>query len=219
MSAVLSAPAMNPFFKTLDPEFKSSLRELMITLVKEDQEFREILAAIIEECNVKSETPNRLAVIETIMGIADFRGISALNGKEEDPTFPEQFSLLAKRIDNLTEPIQETVIEPRTSLEFKATEFAIHVRDVVIKKGKTFLKSNEIMDFMKSGLSTPYRMKDIKNPRQFKKDVIQKASKMFPFIVLDKKKNGRRDVRIRYKPENDTSQLKRTDAYIRSETT
>jgi hypothetical protein len=127
----------------------------------------------------------------------------------------EQIYQLTERIDNKTEPIQETVIEPRTSLEFKATEFAIHVRDVATKTGKTFLKSKEIMHFMKEGLPEPLRMKDIKNPRQFKKDVIKKASKMFPFIVLDKKKEGRRDVRVVYKPENDTKRPNCTDTYVR----
>ena len=62
-------------------------------------------------------------------------------------------------------------------------------------------------------------MKDIKNPRQFKRDVIQKAKSMFPFIFLDKKKHGRRDVRVVYKPESDTLQRNRMDTYRRLDPT
>ena len=71
------------------------------------------------------------------------------------------------------------------------------------------------MHFLKCILPEPLRMKDIKNPRQFKRDVLQKAKSMFPFIFLDQKKNGRRDVRVVYKPENDTMRRKRTDPYVR----
>lgn len=219
MSAVLSAPTMNPIFKTLlhDPEFKSFLKGEILTLIEEDPELKKSLRGFID-CAITMSEHNmlkRIANLEKALGLGDYPGFE----DEHKMSIPEQISLLAERIDNITEPIQETVIEPRTTLEFKATEFAIHVRDVTTKTGKTFLKSNEIMDFMKSGLSEPLRMKDIKNPRQFKKDVIQKASKMFPFIVLDKKKEGRRDVRVVYKPENDTKWLNHTDTYRRSKPT
>jgi len=162
MSAVLYEPIINPVFKTLGPEFKSSLRELMITLVKEDQEFREILTAIIEDCNVKSKTPNRLAVIETIMGIADFRGISALNGKEEDPTFPEQLSLLTERIDNLTEPVEKSIV-PKTVTETRASLLVDHMKRIKpAAESEVFLSHYGIVSFLKHEIQEEYRADKVK---------------------------------------------------------
>jgi hypothetical protein len=114
------------------------------------------------------------------------------------------------------EIISETV--PRTTLEHKATEFALYVRDAA-KTGKMYQDAKEIIHFLKNDLPEQLRMKDIQNPRQFKKDVLQKAKSMFSFISLDRKKNGRRDVRVVYKPENDTIRLNRTDLYIRTKPT
>ena len=117
-------------------------------------------------------------------------------------TIPEQLSLLSERIDKKTEPIiQEYVpqIEPRTTLEHKATEFALHVKDFVTTTGKMFLDSKEIMRFMKHELPEPLRMKDIQNPRQFKRNVLQKAKRMFPFIALDKKTVPLQKIWIFYK--------------------
>ena len=103
-------------------------------------------------------------------------------------------------------------------MEHKATEFALYVRDAA-KTGKMYQDAKEIIHFLKNDLPEQLRMKDIQNPRQFKKDVLQKAKSMFSFISLDRKKNGRRDVRVVYKPENDTIRLNRTDLYIRTKPT
>lgn len=207
MSSVVSAPKINSIFNL--PDVQQFLKLLEVPEIQTVFNLMVENAIILSELNILK----RLSKLEFHTGLDD-------PGDEDHPiTMAEQICQLAERIDNKTESIQETVIEPRTSLEFKATEFAIHVRDVATKEGKTFLKSKEIMDFMKSGLSESLRMKDIQNPRQFKRDVIQKAKSMFPFISLDKKKKGRRDVRIVYKPENDNKQLNRTDTYIRSKST
>jgi hypothetical protein len=50
-----------------------------------------------------------------------------------------------------------------------------------LKPERQFLDSKEIMHFLKHDLPEPLRMKDIQNPRQFKKDVLGKAKSMFPF--------------------------------------
>jgi len=53
---------------------------------------------------------------------------------------------------------------------------------------------------LKTELPEEYKIKDVKNTRQVKKDVIEKAQKMFPDnIILSKKKHGNRDIRIIYK--------------------
>jgi len=207
MSSVVSAPEINSIFNL--PDVQQFLKLLKVP------EVQTVFNLMVENAIVLSE----LKILKRLTKLEVHTGLDDPGGEDHPITMAEQIYQLAERIDNKTEPIQETVIEPRTSLEFKATEFAIHVRDVATKTGKTFLKSKEIMDFMKSGLSEPLRMKDIQNPRQFKRDVIQKTKSMFPFIFLDKKKNGRRDVLIVYKPENGTIRRKRTDTYVRPKPT
>jgi len=197
-------------FKGFVPESVKKLLELL-----QNQEVQAFLKLFIDNSMATSDLKilKRLADVEKALGLNDFSNFK----EEHEMTLPEQISLLAERIDSITEP--KELVKPRTTLEQKATELVNYLKVVKPRNEEMFLNSEETMDFMKSGLSAPYRMKDIKNPRQFKRDVIQKAKSMFPFIVLDKKKQGRRDVRIVYKPENDTMQRKRMDTYIRSETT
>lgn len=203
MSAV-----MNPIFNL--PDVQQFLKLLKVP------EVQAVFNTMVENAIALSELNilKRLADVEKALGLNVFSDFE----EEHEITLPEQISLLAERIDNITEPIQESV-KPRTTLEQKATELVNYLKVAEPRNKEMFLNSEETMHFMKCILPEPLRMKDIKNPRQFKRDVIQKAKSMFPFILLDKKKHGRRDVRIVYKPENDASLLKRTDAYIRSETT
>jgi hypothetical protein len=191
MSAVFNSPDVQQFIKLLGiPEVKT------------------VFNLMVDEAIALSENRilNRLFAVEVHTGLE--------NPIEEDhpATLPEQLSILTERIDNKS--VQETVIEPRTTLEQKATEFAIHVKDAATKTGKVFMDSKEQMHFFKHDLPEPLRMKEIQNPRQFKRDVLQKAKSMFSFIDLDRKKNGRREVRVVYKPENDTKRLNRMDSYI-----
>jgi len=70
--------------------------------------------------------------------------------------------------------------------------------DIAPRNGEVFLTSREIMLFLKDGIKAEYRIKkNVKNIRQVKKDVIEKAFEMFPTSVsLSKKSNGHKEVRI-----------------------
>lgn len=229
MSVVLFEPvspskhAINPKFQDLlkDPEFKNSLKGLIITLLEEDQEFRESLRSFIDCSITMSEFQilKRLSVVETELGYnnSDFED-------EYKITIPEQLSILAKRIETITaaidEPVKEViekqVINPKTTLEHKAAELVEHLKTKVNpRNGEVFLNSREIITVLKHEIPEEYRLKDIQNPRQAKKDIIEKAKKLFSdFIVLDRKKHGNRDVRIVYKPKNDILNMKRMGTYI-----
>jgi hypothetical protein len=196
-------------FKCFDPEPIQKLLELL-----QNQEVQAFLKIFIDNSMATSDLKilKRLADIEKALGLNGFSDFE----EEHEQTIPEQLSLLAERIDSITKPTQESVIEPRTTLEHKATELVNYLKAVKPRHEEMFLASREITDFLKYELPEPLRMKNIVNPRQFKRDVLRKACEMFPFIILDKKKEGRRDVRIILKPENDTKRLNRTDPYIRS---
>jgi hypothetical protein len=210
MSSVFSVPGINPVFDL--PDVQQFLKLLKVP------EVQTVFNSMVENAIALSELNllKRVAALEIKTGIEDPED-------EVHPiTLPEQLSLLAERVDSKTEPVkQEYVpeIEPRTTLEHKATEFALYVKDIVNTTGQMFLDSKQIMYFMKYELPEPLRMKDIQNPRQFKRDVLQRAKTMFPFIVLDKKKHGKRETVALYKPEKDYKRLNRMETYIRSHTT
>lgn len=84
------------------------------------------------------------------------------------------------------------------------------------RNGAVFMTSHEVIAFLKNGIPEEYRLKDIQNPRQAKKDVLEKAKKLFSdLITLDKKKHGKRDITIVYKPKNDYLPLNHMEAYVR----
>ncbi|MGA9109027.1 MAG: hypothetical protein WB290_01925, partial [Smithella sp.] len=179
MSVVLFEPvspskhAINPKFQDLlkDPEFKNSLKGLIITLLEEDQEFRESLRSFIDCSITMSEFQilKRLSVVETELGYnnSDFED-------EYKITIPEQLSILAKRIETITaaidEPVKEViekqVINPKTTLEHKAAELVEHLKTKVNpRNGEVFLNSREIITVLKHEIPEEYRLKDIQNPR------------------------------------------------------
>ena len=63
-------------------------------------------------------------------------------------------------------------------------------------RGKGFLSSQEIVQFLKHGIEERYKMGDKQNVRQVKKEVLQKIVELFPDMQLDKKKYGRSEVRL-----------------------
>lgn len=73
-----------------------------------------------------------------------------------------------------------------------------------------FMNSNEIINFLKCELPEDLRLKeDIRNPRQVKKDILEKAIKLFSDTVfIIKNKSGNKVTGIALKPS-----VKRRDTY------
>src|SRR5674536_346147 len=93
----------------------------------------------------------------------------------------------------------DTEIIPQTVTEHRAQELIEHLKtDIAPRNSEVFLTSREIMIFLKDGINVEYRIKkNVKNIRQVKKDVIEKAFEMFPTSVsLSKKSNGHKEVRV-----------------------
>jgi hypothetical protein len=167
--------------------------------------FRDYIENIIENVLATSELKvlKRIAALESKLGLNDFLDLE----DEHEVTIQEQLSMLAERIDNVTEPvtcpevIKEPAVCPKSTLEHKACELVEHLKtNANVRNGEVFLTSREVTDFLKYEIKEEYRIKDVKNTRQVKKDVIEKAQKMFPDnIFLSKKKHGNKDVRIIYK--------------------
>ena len=84
----------------------------------------------------------------------------------------------------------EQIPLPETKTELRACKVAEKL------KGKKFLSSREIVNYLKYDIEDKLRVKEGTNARQIKKEVLDKVIKLFPNTFLDKKKCGRREVRL-----------------------
>ena len=208
------APAITPNYTALlcDPEFKNVIKSLVITLANEDIDFRESLKDVFDYHMATSELRvlKRLSVVETDLGHNDL----AYFEEEHVPTIPEQIKTLSDRLEQpLNKTTEEEMTEfyiPHTTLDLKASELVEYLKeDVKPRNNEVFLNSREIIHYLKTFIPEELRLKDITNPRQAKKDILERAVKLFPDIVcIVKNKSGNKTAGLALKPS-----AKRTDTY------
>ena len=198
------SPCTPTSFITLfsNPEFRTALKGFVIDLVKEDIDFRESLREAFDYSVATSELKilKRISTLETSLGFNDLD----LDDDDHEPTIPEQIKTLSERIEQpLSRPTisikMDTEIIPQTVTEHRASELITHLKnDIAPRNGEMFLTSREIMTYLRDGIKAEYRIrKTVKNIRQVKKDVIEKAVEMFTTSVsLSKKSNGHKEVRV-----------------------
>ena len=192
------APGITPNYTALlcDPEFKNVIKSLFFTLLEEDSEFKETVRGFID-CSITMSEHNilrRISTTEKILGLNDYPAFC--EEEEHEPTIPEQIKELSNRIE---QPSNKTTEEemtefyiPHTTLDLKACELVRHLKeDVKPRNNEVFLNSREIIHYMKTAIPEELRLKDIRNPRQAKKDILERAVKMFSSIVcVVKNKSG-----------------------------
>jgi len=170
--------------KSFVPERVKQLIELL-----KYPEVQTFLKLFIDNSIVTSDLNilKRLATIENKLGFDDLLD-------SDEPTIPEQLSILADRIAKI---VNEPRCEPENSPTTK-TESRAHLLVAKLKgmRGKGFLSSQEIVQFLKHGIEERYKVGDKQNVRQVKKEVLQKIVELFPDMQLDKKKYGRSEVRL-----------------------
>jgi len=114
-------------------------------------EIKAVLNLIVENILATSE----LKILKRIAAIESKLGLNDLDFEDDDHelTIPEQLSLLAERIDIITEPVtsQDPIkpvvnTNPKTTLEHKAWELVEHLKaNVKPRNGEVFLNSKEIV--------------------------------------------------------------------------
>lgn len=183
-------------------------------MLLKDPEVQPVFRMYIENIIATSDLKilKRLATVETALGLNDFADFE----DEQEMSIPEQISLLSERIDEITEPVvqvstEEPVNIPTSKTEVRAIELIEHLKETPERNHEIFMTSQEIMSFLKHDLPEEYRINDnVKNPRQVKKDVLEKAREMYPdIIILSKKRSGNKEVRLVYKPKINCKSLKR----------
>jgi len=160
-------------------------------------EIKAVLNLIVENILATSELNvlKRLAALESKLGL---NGFSDFKDEEHEQTIPEQLSILAERIDAIESnpiscPIDILELKPTTKTEVRASLLVNYLKDT----GNDHLNSHEIIHFLKSKLPDNCKINEnIQNIRKVKQDVLKAAVSMYTNVLLNKKRSGRREVRL-----------------------
>jgi hypothetical protein len=187
-----------------DPDFSKAIKGYNLYLIKEDPEYRAEVKTYFDVCLATSELKpiKRIAELETVTGLNDF---ADFEDEDREPNLQEQIKELSCRIDaNPQERIKiDLPVIPETTLEHKASALIEHlIEKVKPRNNAVFMNSNEIFNFLKCELPEDLRLKeDIRNPRQAKKDILEKAVKLFSnSVMIIKNKSGNKVTGIALKP-------------------
>ena len=147
----------------------------------------------------------RLTSIETLLELNDY----PIEDDEAKSTIPKQISLLYDQIkefikknnkQTVIEPICESVHVGMSKTTARAILLFKDVIEVAIEgKEQIVIGSREIKDFLTHHIQPEYRVGDVSNFRKVKRDVLTTLKKLLPDnVLLDKKKHGRREIRLVY---------------------
>jgi hypothetical protein len=172
------------------PSGVQSKKEIFISLLKEP-EVQSFLKTFIDSAIAQSELQilKRLAALEQVLGFDVY-------DENQANSIPARLTKIEDRMNNPTlslEPALESPIKPVTKTQKRACALVSKLRQCK----KRFLTSSEIITFLKHEVPEDLRVtEDIRNPREIKREVLEKAIEIFPDVQLSKKSHGRREVRI-----------------------
>lgn len=193
--------------KDLIPEILSCTAEeqveifnAMLKLPAVKETFFTLIAEFMATSDLK--VLQRLSSMETVLGLNDLA-----DEDEDEPTIPEQIKQLSEKIEKPPKrPPEEKEIDlpfiPETTLERKACALVEHLREKVQpRNNEVFLNSREIVSFLKTEVPEELRLKDVRNPRQVKKDILEKAVKLFSdTVMIVRNRSGNKVTGIALKP-------------------
>jgi len=145
----------------------------------------------------------RLKVIETMLELNDY----PVDDDESDSTIPKQISLLSNQINeviktnnkrSIMEPIPKAIHIGMSKTTARAILLFKDVIEVAIEgKDQIVIESRDIKNYLTNHIEPEYRVGNVSNFRKVKKDVLTTLKKLLPDnILLDKKKYGRREIRL-----------------------
>ena len=164
------------------------------------EEFNSLKSAYIDTVELLANAMKRITQLENALFSTDSEGELLRDETDEPIISPNLLSVPEKHIE---EKIDELPIIPETSLEHKAYALVEHLKEKVKpRNNEVFLNSREIITFLKNEIPEELRIKeDIKNPRQVKKDILEKAVKLFSSsVMIIKNKSGNKVTGIALKP-------------------
>jgi hypothetical protein len=216
MSAVLQSPTL-PTLMNLE-DIKAYIDSEIEKGIEKGIE--KALPAAIEKVLFDPENPLFIKAVESILAISDLKILKRLYTHDvllglQEPYEDEDVVSIPARIEAIenkaliaiekpTEIITSKIpIIPTTSLEIKASAIVEHLKEKVKPRNDAvFMNSNEIINFLKCELPENMRLKeDARNPRQAKKDILEKAVKLFSdSVLIIRNKSGNKVTGIALKP-------------------
>jgi hypothetical protein len=200
VSTLLPIPAL-PMFVAIEERFNT-----MEARIKSlENENMEIKVELLETKELLAISLKRNTQLENAIFEHDADG-EIIRDKDNQPAM-NVTKLTDKPIESIT---SAAPIILHTTLEIKAAALVEHLKEYVKpRSGEVFLNSREIINYLKTEIPEELRLKDIKNPRQAKKDILEKAVKLFSDTVLIiRNKSGNKVTGIALKPS-----VKRRDTY------
>ena len=175
-----------------------------LTLMK-DPDVQPTFRMYIENVLATSELNilKRLKVIETMLELNDY----PVDDDESDSTIPKQISLLSNQINeviktnnkrSIMEPIPKAIHIGMSKTTARAILLFKDVIEVAIEgKDQIVIGTRDIKNYLTNHIEPEYRVGNVSNFRIVKKDVLTTLKKLLPDnILLDKKKYGRREIRL-----------------------
>lgn len=163
------------------------------------EEFNVLKNSYIDTVELLANAMKRITQLENALFSHDSEGELVIDENDEPVISPNLTKAPEKPIEEET---YESPIIPQTSLELKACALVDHLKEKVKPRNQeVFLNSREIFDFLKTEVPEDLRLKDVKNPRQAKKDILEKAVKLFSdSVMIVKNLSGNKVTGIALKP-------------------
>lgn len=187
MSAVLQSPMLPTLVNV--GELKAYIQSEI------EKGIEKALPAAVEKVLSDPEDPILIRAVENILAVSDLKILKRLythdvmlgleKPYEEDyVSIPAQIQELKQNVTT-EKPIKDSPIILQTTLELKACAIKDHLlENVKPRKAGIYMNSKEFYYFMKNTISADLRWnQDIGNPRQAKKDIMEKAIKLYPDIL------------------------------------
>ncbi len=171
------------------------------------EEFNSLKSAHEDTVELLANAMQRITQLENALFFHDSEG-EIIKDDKDKPVLSQNLTTVTEKPRE--EIIDETPVIPHTSLELKAVSIVEHLKEnVKPRNDAVFMNSREIINYLKTEIPEELRLKDIRNPRQAKKDILEKAVKLFSnTVMIIKNKSGNKVTGIALKPS-----VKCTDTY------
>ena len=200
---------INQFIGLLDnPEVSEQVTRLINKLMNHPK-IKPIFQMYLDNFLVTSplNLVKRVTALETKLELNDY----PIEDNEAENTIPKQISLLSDQIKefrdmknkpSIIKQIPESIHIGMSKTTARAILLYKNVIEVASEgKKQIVINSREIKDFLTNKIQQEYRVGDVSNFRKVKRDVFSTLQKLLPDnVLLDRKKYGRRDIRLVYRP-------------------
>lgn len=189
--ALIERPSVVVAFTKKAVKIKES-RDIILNTVLESPELRQSVETVLLTSELKPV--KRIADLEAITGLNDF---SDFEDEDREPSLPERISILEGKLPELQGmPVIHNDNIPTSKTEIRACKLVERLKKARDSAGGKFLSSAEIVGFLRNGIEDAFKVKEGQNVRQVKKEVLEKAAKMFPEVFVSQKTSGRKDLRL-----------------------